>query len=641
MKEKLGRSMISAFKKLSTGICGIFSSCLILTSSAHAYITVAKAQAGCYTYYYTREELIECTRSGWCPLLGGLPEALLSGRVIINGCSESKMGSPPPLPTSPQNRQGPSQAEIAARNAEIARQQEASRQAEAARQAEVARKAEQARLAEITRKAEEARLAELARQAEVRKQRAKINLIEVEYKAKEAQQEVDLAIETGEKEKIHEVESDKNWQDFEDKLKVKQEEQSADSKALLDAVSNLSDEQRATMKERAAKLREAKRLREEAAANHPSIPIDLDNHQPPRTAQELSFRDQERLARHNQETLFNALHPDAPGAHFRGDAPVEQSTLHEDVLLLGAGVAASAAKTALAAGAKALEREAVEIFCFPGETEVCVKGGHSKRIDQIKVGDYVEACDLASNRCERRKVLKVFKNTTDHLSVLSFANSDKKVRTTDNHPFYVVNKNKWVEARKLDPGDRFKTISGPEAVFKGNEIQSGQTTVYNIEVEQHHNYYACGVLVHNCNEAGTIGTGAAKVATTLQADVAAIVDKAIADQAENKAATTLSSAGQSGAGDLIIGKLKDVSKPVGWETGDHTLHLPNLGSVKQNWKQNSGRLREAINDGKSIRDTSIDLETGALRDNTGFLRAERNLLKNKGKTYNPISKHWE
>jgi hypothetical protein len=271
-----------------------------------------------------------------------------------------------------------------------------------------------------------------------------------------------------------------------------------------------------------APLREAKRLGQEAV-NQPSIPIDLENNRAPRSGEELSVRNQERLARHTQETLFNALHPEAPGAQFHGDAPVEQSTLHEDVILLGAGVAASAAKTALASGAKALEREAVEILCFPGETEVCVKGGHSKRIDQIKVGDYVEACDLASNKCERRKVLKVFKNTADHLSVLSFANSDKKIRTTDNHPFYVVNKSKWVEARKLDPGDRFKTISGSEAVFKGNEIQSGQTTVYNIEVEQHHNYYACGVLVHNCNEAGTIGTGAAKASTTLQAEVNAIV----------------------------------------------------------------------------------------------------------------------
>jgi hypothetical protein len=44
--------------------------------------------------------------------------------------------------------------------------------------------------------------------------------------------------------------------------------------------------------------------------------------------------------------------------------------------------------------------------------------------------------------------------------------------------------------------------------------------------------------------------------------------------------------------------------------------------------------------GKPIRDASVSELTGKLRDNTGFLRAERNLLENQGWKYNPLNHLW-
>jgi hypothetical protein len=56
--------------------------------------------------------------------------------------------------------------------------------------------------------------------------------------------------------------------------------------------------------------------------------------------------------------------------------------------------------------------------------------------------------------------------------------------------------------------------------------------------------------------------------------------------------------------------------------------LPDMGSPKANWKQNSGVLRSFMN-GSPIRDVSP-----YPMQNAGFLGAERNLLMNHGYEYN-------
>lgn len=51
-------------------------------------------------------------------------------------------------------------------------------------------------------------------------------------------------------------------------------------------------------------------------------------------------------------------------------------------------------------------------------------------------------------------------------------------------------------------------------------------------------------------------------------------------------------------------------------------------------------LRAEMGRGVPIRDVSIDPMTGALRNNTGFLRAERNILTNHDWAFDPKSGYW-
>ena len=83
----------------------------------------------------------------------------------------------------------------------------------------------------------------------------------------------------------------------------------------------------------------------------------------------------------------------------------------------------------------------------------------------------------------------------------------------------------------------------------------------------------------------------------------------------------------------VIGRVKDLQN---LKQGERSLldRLQNQGSPKANWKQNSGVLRQEMAKGKPIRDASPGDTAGQ------FLNAERNLLKNRGWTFDPQTNYW-
>jgi hypothetical protein len=100
-------------------------------------------------------------------------------------------------------------------------------------------------------------------------------------------------------------------------------------------------------------------------------------------------------------------------------------------------------------------------------------------------------------------------------------------------------------------------------------------------------------------------------------------------------------AGNPGSLRTVIGKEADLGEgAIG--SGERTLldRLPNQGSPRANWAQNDGVLRQEMGRGMPIRDASVNPVTGALETNTGFLRAERNLLDSRGWTYDPKTTMW-
>ena len=86
-------------------------------------------------------------------------------------------------------------------------------------------------------------------------------------------------------------------------------------------------------------------------------------------------------------------------------------------------------------------------------------------------------------------------------------------------------------------------------------------------------------------------------------------------------------------GDTVIGRVKDLQN---LKQGERSLldRLPDQGSPKANWTRNSGVLRQEMDKGQPIRDASPGNTAGQ------FLNAERNLLKDRGWSFDPRTNYW-
>jgi hypothetical protein len=73
-----------------------------------------------------------------------------------------------------------------------------------------------------------------------------------------------------------------------------------------------------------------------------------------------------------------------------------------------------------------------------------------------------------------------------------------EIRATDVHPVWSIDREDWVPAGELEPGEHVDTLTGPVAVL-GVERIGHHPAVYNLEVHGEHVYRIAvdGVLVHN------------------------------------------------------------------------------------------------------------------------------------------------
>ena len=158
--------------------------------------------------------------------------------------------------------------------------------------------------------------------------------------------------------------------------------------------------------------------------------------------------------------------------------------------------------------------------CFLAGTRVMMADGTSKSIEEIHAGDEVRSFNEKTGQTVNSKVTMFFdaERTKDYLVL------NNGLRVTANHLFY--SKGEWREIGKLSTAD---TLLGLELTDAGIESiekirLEDAVPVYNIEVDQYHNYFVLsqsngngngeeGYLVHNKLAFGTtsatasVGTG--------------------------------------------------------------------------------------------------------------------------------------
>jgi hypothetical protein len=144
--------------------------------------------------------------------------------------------------------------------------------------------------------------------------------------------------------------------------------------------------------------------------------------------------------------------------------------------------------------------------CFLAGTDVLMADGTTKDIEDIKLGDKVQAADPETGEAGARTVTRLIVTEDDkHFNELSIATDDgiEELTATHEHPFWSPSSNAWIEAGNLQPGTTLLTDDGDLVIVTANRPFTQHARTYNLTVDDLHTYYVLAgetpVLVHNSN----------------------------------------------------------------------------------------------------------------------------------------------
>ncbi len=135
----------------------------------------------------------------------------------------------------------------------------------------------------------------------------------------------------------------------------------------------------------------------------------------------------------------------------------------------------------------------------------------TKNIEDVEEADYVLARDEFGSEIGLRRVIEVYRRTSDHLRILTFQANDgtqQTLETTNEHPFWVVGYETFTEAKNLKVGTKVTSPQGDlqTLVSTRYEPHLEGVAVFNFQVEGYHTYYVREhgtrgppVLVHNAD----------------------------------------------------------------------------------------------------------------------------------------------
>lgn len=117
-------------------------------------------------------------------------------------------------------------------------------------------------------------------------------------------------------------------------------------------------------------------------------------------------------------------------------------------------------------------------------------------IETMRVGDRVLAQDTVSGELAYKPVLRT--TVRPRSPLIHIALAEETIVASGGHPFWVSGKG-WVNARHLEPGMFIHTVTGTTPVNKVDIEEDGRQPVYNLVVEDFHNYFAgnAHLLLHD------------------------------------------------------------------------------------------------------------------------------------------------
>ncbi|GAA2517238.1 polymorphic toxin-type HINT domain-containing protein [Winogradskya humida] len=132
--------------------------------------------------------------------------------------------------------------------------------------------------------------------------------------------------------------------------------------------------------------------------------------------------------------------------------------------------------------------------------------GTVKQIGDVSLGDEVRSTDPESGDTEGKKVGVLHHHLDTDLAKVTVSNTKTGTTTvldtTANHPFWSADRQQWVEAKDLKPGERLRSADGERSQQVASvKLWTGLKWMDDLTVNDIHTYYvlagAVPVLVHN------------------------------------------------------------------------------------------------------------------------------------------------
>ena len=143
--------------------------------------------------------------------------------------------------------------------------------------------------------------------------------------------------------------------------------------------------------------------------------------------------------------------------------------------------------------------------CLVGDTKISTNIGSMQLIDlidRVQRGENIKVLsyNIQTKQLSYEKVVtgKLMRKNAEILEILFDLNSiSSGIRCTPDHKIYVMDKG-YVQASELKIGDKILNSNLQFDTIESIWIPSYRKDVFDIEVENNHNFFANGILVHNC-----------------------------------------------------------------------------------------------------------------------------------------------
>lgn len=140
------------------------------------------------------------------------------------------------------------------------------------------------------------------------------------------------------------------------------------------------------------------------------------------------------------------------------------------------------------------------MHCFLEGTKIVVKDGY-KDIDKLEVNDIVLSYNIETKTNEYKKVTELFHHFNQEDILYSITINDKVIEASSDHRFFIKTNDSydWLPAKDLIVGNIVKDSNENYLSITNITKKTIIENLYNIEVEDNHNYYVTEseILVHN------------------------------------------------------------------------------------------------------------------------------------------------